>query len=73
MSEISPIMFLVNIQKMKKHLMNDKTIIDMFKEYDVDIEELKLIPMSFSDLDVSAKCDHGVIYFNKKLLRIFIL
>ena len=37
-------------------------------EYDVDIEEIDLIPMRFGTIDVSAKTDHGIIIFNYKLL-----
>lgn len=40
----------------------------MFKEYDVDIEEIDYIPMKFGILDVSAKTDHGVIIYSWKLL-----
>jgi hypothetical protein len=56
------------INKMKEKLSHDKVVIDIFKDYNLDIEELDYVPMMFSDLDVSAKCDHGIIYFNYKLL-----
>lgn len=56
------------IDQLRDKLKGDETVQRMFKEYDVDIEEIYLIPMMFSDLDVSAKTDHGVIYYNYKLL-----
>lgn len=38
--------------------------------YDLDLEEIDLIPMCFSDdIDVSARTDHGIIYFNISLLN----
>lgn len=46
----------------------DETVINMFKDYKVDLEELDLIPIAFGDLDVSAKTDHGIIYLNYQLL-----
>lgn len=54
--------------EMKKTLKNDKVMKKVFKEYGVDIAELEFIPMAFADLDVSAQCNHGIIYFNYKLL-----
>lgn len=56
------------LDKMRDVLKEDETMIRIFDEYDVDIEEIYLIPMTFKDLDVSAKTDHGVIYFNYNLL-----
>ena len=56
------------IKKMREYLKNNQVVIDMFKEYDVDIDEIDYIPMCFGNLDVSAKTDRGVIIFNYKLL-----
>jgi len=56
------------IKKMREYLKNDGVVQEMFKEYDVDISEIDLIPMRFGNLDVSAKTDHGVIIFNYRLL-----
>lgn len=56
------------IKKLREFLKKDETVIKMFKEYDVNIEEIDYIPMMFGDLDVSAKTDHAVIIFNYKLL-----
>lgn len=56
------------ILRMKKYLKSNPIMIETFKEYDVDINELDYYPMMFADLDVSARTDHGIIYYNYKLL-----
>lgn len=56
------------IRKMREYLKKNEVVQKMFKEYDVDIEEIDLIPMMFGNLDVSAKTDHGVIIYNYRLL-----
>lgn len=56
------------IKKLRNFLKQDEVVKKMFKEYEVDIEELEYIPMRFGNLDVSAKTDHGVIIYNYKLL-----
>jgi hypothetical protein len=56
------------IKKMRNFLKQDPVVQNMFKEYDVDLEEIDYIPMMFGDIDVSAKTDHGVIIYNFKLL-----
>lgn len=56
------------IKKMREYLKQNEVVQAMFKEYDVDIEEIDYIPMMFGNLDVSAKTDHGVIIYNYKLL-----
>jgi hypothetical protein len=56
------------INKAKKYLKNNEVMQGVFKEYNVDINEIDLIPTYFKDLDVSAKTDHGIVYLNYKLL-----
>lgn len=56
------------IQKMREFLKKDEVVQKMFKEYDVDLDEIDHIPMMFGKLDVSAKTDHGIIIFNYRLL-----
>ena len=56
------------LSKLRAYLKKDKVVQKMFDEYDIDIEEIDLIPMMFGDIDVSAKTDHGVIIYNYKLL-----
>lgn len=56
------------IECLRAYLRHDETVQRMFEEYGVELYELDLIPMCFADLDVSAKTDHGVIYYNYQLL-----
>jgi hypothetical protein len=56
------------IKKMREYLKKNEVVQKMFKEYEVDISEIDLIPMMFGNLDVSAKTDHGVIIYNYRLL-----
>jgi len=56
------------LKKLREYLKKDEVVIKMFKEYDVDIEEIDYIPMKFGNLDVSAKTDHGVIIYSWRLL-----
>lgn len=56
------------INKAKKFLKTDETMLKIFKEYDVDIEELDFIPTYFDNIDVSATTDHGIVLLNYKLL-----
>lgn len=67
--KIPPYSLLRLIDKLKKKVKNDPVMIRAFEEYDVDIDELDLIPTYFKDLDVSAKTDHAVVYLNWKLLQ----
>lgn len=56
------------LKKLREYLKKDEVVIKMFKEYDVDIEEIDYIPMKFGNLDVSAKTDHGIIIYSWRLL-----
>jgi len=56
------------LNEMKSYLKKNEVMQKAFKDYDVPIEYIDYVPMIFSDLDVSAKTDHGVLYFNYKLL-----
>lgn len=67
--QISPRILLKLIEKAKQQIKKDKVMIDIFKEYDIDINEIDYYPIFFKDLDVSAKTDHGIIYLNYKLLE----
>jgi len=57
------------IKKAKIFLKKDKTMINIFKKYNFDVNIIDLIPTYFDDLDVSAKTDHGVVILNYKLLQ----
>jgi hypothetical protein len=56
------------LKNLREYLKKNETVQRMFEEYDVPLSELDLIPMAFADLDVSAKTDHGIIYYNYSLL-----
>lgn len=60
------------LNKIKQELKKSKTIKDICKEYGADIDYIDLIPMAFADLDVSARTDKGVIYFNYSLFDDFL-
>ena len=66
--KIPPQMLMRLLNRMKIELKQNPIMQRIFDEYDTDISELDLVPMCFADIDVSAKCDHGVLYFNYKLL-----
>lgn len=56
------------LEKAKDEWKESDTIQDLCKEYGVDVDYIDLVPMAFSDdLDVSARTDKGIIYFNSKL------
>lgn len=67
--KIPPKMLLRIIDKAKEFVKKDETMQKVFNDYDIDINEIDYIPMYFAELDVSAKTDHSVIYFNYKLLQ----
>lgn len=56
------------INQLREHLKTDDTMIEAFKKYKIDIDELNYIPMTFDNIDVSAKTEHCIIIFNYKLL-----
>jgi len=58
---------LINV--LKKKIKNHEVVKNMFDKYDVDIDEIDLIPMGFADLDVSARTDHGTILLNYRMLQ----
>ena len=53
----------------KRYIKENKIVRNMFESYDVDINYLDLIPIIFSDLDVSAQTVKGCIYLNYRLLE----
>lgn len=57
------------ISKVKAKIKKSKIVQNLFEEYEVDLDELDMIPMCFADLPVSARTDKGIIYFNYKLLK----
>lgn len=67
--KIPPHALLRLIDKAKKYLKQDEVMKNIFKEYNTDIAIIDYIPVTFSDLDVSAKTDHGIIYLSFTLLE----
>lgn len=57
------------IEAIKADALKSDALKDKFEEYNVDIEEFKYVPICFTDLEVSARTDHGIIYLNNKLLE----
>lgn len=56
------------INKTKESIKDSDVIKNVFKKYKVDVSELEFIPICFSDLEVSARTAHGVIFINNNLL-----
>jgi hypothetical protein len=68
LKQIPPAKLAKLIDKVREKLKTSQTIIDMFQEYEVDLAEIDLIPICFSELEVSARTEHGIIYLNYSLL-----
>jgi hypothetical protein len=66
--KIPPKVLLKLINRAKKFLKKNQVVIDMFKDHNVDINDIDFIPIKFGDIDVSATTNHGVITLNYKLL-----
>ena len=66
---IAPKTLLKMIDLLKKTIKKDPVIIKLFKDYEIDLNELDLVPMAFADIPVSARTAHGCIYFSYKLLE----
>lgn len=66
--KLPPEFFSLLIEKARKYLKSDPTMLQAFKDHGVDIKYLDYIPIAFDDLDVSAQTAHGVIYLNYALL-----
>jgi len=56
------------INTAKQYVKKNKVVIDVFKKYNVDINQFDNIPIFFKDLDVSARTEHGIIWLNYALL-----
>jgi hypothetical protein len=57
------------LDKIKKRVFTHSVVKDMLKKYDIDEDELDLVPMCFAEIPVSARTDHGVIYINIELAK----
>lgn len=56
------------IDKGREYIKKSKVVKDAFDEYKANLDEIDHIPIIFTDLDVSAKTDHGIILLNYELL-----
>lgn len=65
----SPKYFLNMINRAKEDLKKNSVLKRVFKENEVDMDFLDLIPMKFGTIDVVATTSHGVITLNYKLLQ----
>ena len=66
--KVSPEKLLKVIQIAKEYLKRNKIVQQMFKDHEVPISYMDLIPCTFGDLKVSAKTVKGVITLNYSLL-----
>lgn len=66
--KLPPKLLLRMINCAKEYLKHNEVMQKICNDYNVDINDIDYIPTTFSDLDVSAKTDHGIIYLNYKLL-----
>ncbi len=64
----NPIELIQLLDSIKAKIKTNDVYIDVCKEYEVEPDYIDLVPMYFSDLPVSGRTDHGIIYFNYKLL-----
>lgn len=56
------------IDQGREFVKNHKTVKEKFKEYNVSVEEIDIVPIVFKDIDVSAKTERGIIYLSYDLL-----
>jgi len=66
--KIEPKVLLKIIERAKKSIKNNDIMKDVFKKYNIDINEIDNVPIAFKDLNVSARTEKGVIYLNYRLL-----
>lgn len=57
------------LNHLKESLKKDSITQDLFKKYQVDLNELDHIVICFKDLDVSARTAKGIIYLNNELWK----
>lgn len=67
--KLHPRLLLNLINAAKSYLKNDEVMKEMCKKNGVDVDFIDLIPMTFGDLDVSARTDKGIITLNYNLLK----
>jgi hypothetical protein len=68
LEKVSPAKLLKLIQLGKSYIKGTDVVKKMFKDYDMPLSFIDLIPVSFAKLDVSAKTLKGVVFLNFSLL-----
>jgi hypothetical protein len=68
MISVSPF-YQIQIEKLRRDLKKDPITQELFDEYEIPISELDHVPMFFAQLPVSARTEHGIIYFNLELIE----
>ena len=56
------------LDQAREHLKKHEVVKKMFDEFDLDVDEIDLVPMGFKPMDVSARTDHGILWFNEAML-----
>lgn len=69
MDQISHSEALKILQEARDEIKKSNVIKEMCEEYGVGVDYIDDIPMAFADLDVSARTDKGIIYFNISLIK----
>lgn len=57
------------LDQVKKRIKSSDTVKELFKKEGFSLDLIDLVPMCFADLEVSARTQHGIIYFNNKLRK----
>lgn len=57
------------IQDAKNLLKNDSVMLSICQEYDLQIDDIDLIPVKFDDISVSAETNQGVVTLNYSLIK----
>jgi hypothetical protein len=57
------------IDKIKEKIKSSDTIKEIFKKEKKSLDLIDYMPMCFAPLEVSARTQHGIIYFNEKLRK----
>lgn len=57
------------INGIKERLKEDPVVKKSFDKHGVSVDEIDYIPVTFADLEVSARTDHGIVYLNRDLLE----
>lgn len=57
------------LNSVKEKIKKNDVVINMFKKHNVNLDYIEYVPLAFADIPVSGRTDHGIIYFNYKLLE----